>query len=88
MTVTSISDRTLGYDRVQASQRVLEALQECDEVDLTSWSSTLYDHIDPDALDNLFAHSEHSIAYIEFQVEDATVFVWEEDEICVSIEEP
>ena len=87
MPATSISDCTPEYDRERASQRVLEALQECDEVDFASWSSTLYDHVDPDALDSLFAHPGHSVAFVEFQVEDATVLIWDDDGISVSVEE-
>jgi Halobacterial output domain 1 len=65
---------------------VTEALKEHDETDVDSGEWTLYDYIDPDALDSLFTHEGNTIPSVEFTVRGATVTVWQDDDVQVKVE--
>jgi hypothetical protein len=73
-------------DTTRAHQVVVEALEDHGEFNEDSREWTLYDHIDPDALDNLFNHEGNSNPSVTFEAEGVTVTVWKDGEVHATVE--
>ncbi|MFH5802115.1 HalOD1 output domain-containing protein [Haladaptatus sp. CMAA 1911] len=58
------------------SHAVLSALGEAHETAITDAEFTLYDHIDPDALDSLFQADADATIRVAFTIEDYVVTIW------------
>ncbi|GAA0260105.1 HalOD1 output domain-containing protein [Haladaptatus pallidirubidus] len=58
------------------SQAALSALDETHETALRDADFTLYDHIDPDALDSLFQADADAPITVTFAVEEYDVTIW------------
>jgi Halobacterial output domain 1 len=64
---------------VTACDIALKALTEYDGIDLRSPDFTLYDHVDPDALDDLFTHRPDTIDSVVLEVDGATLEIGENE---------
>ncbi|WP_438267436.1 HalOD1 output domain-containing protein [Haladaptatus halobius] len=47
--------------------------------DTNSGNFTLYDYIEPDAFNSLFAHNPEAITAVAIEIEEVIVTVWEND---------
>ncbi|WP_458206759.1 HalOD1 output domain-containing protein [Haladaptatus sp. NG-SE-30] len=74
------------WGEIRIHEVVVEALEDHDGIELDSGEWTLYDCIDPDSLDDLFAHEGTTISSVEFTVKGATVTVWQNGEIHVKVD--
>jgi Halobacterial output domain 1 len=64
---------------VKACDIALKALAEYDGTNLTSPDFRLYDHVDPDALDDLFLHRPDAIDSVVLEVDGAMLEIWENE---------
>jgi hypothetical protein len=55
---------------------VLEAIATYKDEDLTANHCSLYDDIDPDALDNIFRDDPQPNTVVEFDTDDVRVMLW------------
>ncbi|WP_227357086.1 HalOD1 output domain-containing protein [Haladaptatus salinisoli] len=60
----------------KASTIIVEALEEYDGFSFKRRDSTLYDFVNPDALNSLFAHTHDEDVSVQFDIHDVTVTVW------------
>ncbi|WP_266083120.1 HalOD1 output domain-containing protein [Haladaptatus caseinilyticus] len=67
------------------SQAVLSALEETHETPLIDAEFTLYDHIDPDALNSLFQADANATITVAFTVEDYDVTIWGDEGIYIHV---
>lgn len=72
-----------GRPGVQASTTVVTAIAAAEDVDPTELDVTLYDVIDPDALDALFEQPGNEDLVVEFGVGEYTVTVRGSDHVLV-----
>ena len=68
-TYTPDQNRTL-------SEAVLEVIEKHKSTDLRQSSVTLYDSIDPDALNRLFKHDAEPNIRVQFDFNDVQVYLW------------
>jgi Halobacterial output domain 1 len=68
-----------GQGNVKACEVALTALAEYDGIDLRSPDFRLYDHVDPDALNDLFTHQPGTIDSIVLEIDGATLEIWESE---------
>ena len=75
-----------GKENVTLSVAVTEMVHESDGVDAGVGEFILYEHIDPDALDRLFAESTSTELVLQFELPSATVEIGRDDgiDICVA----
>lgn len=73
-----------GRDR-SLSDTVLRAIADCKGADLKESDFTLYESIDPDALNNLFRHSAAPEVMVDFTVEDVHVRCWGDRDVEVRV---
>ena len=74
---------TGSHSGSSVSKQVLDKIAEHTDRDVDKLESPLYNYIDPDALDDLFAHSNGQIVHVEFQYENIQIVVQSDDEIDV-----
>jgi hypothetical protein len=86
MWVTSKLGKRSDGGKVQVHEIVVEAIKEHDEIDVDLGDWTLYDYVDPDALDDLFNHEGNTIISVKFTVQGAIVTVWQDSEIHAKVE--
>jgi Halobacterial output domain 1 len=67
------------------SHAVLSALEEVHETAITNAEFTLYDHIDPDALDSLFQADADATVRVAFTIEDYVVTIWGDEGIHIHV---
>jgi Halobacterial output domain 1 len=67
------------------SQAVLSALEETHETPLTDAEFTLYDYIDPDALNSLFRADADATIRVAFTIEDYVVTIWGDEGIHILV---
>jgi hypothetical protein len=63
----------------QACDVVFDMLADYEGIDTNSGNITLYDYIEPDALNSLFAHNPEAITAVAIEIEEVIVTVWEND---------
>jgi Halobacterial output domain 1 len=68
-----------GRDSPTACDIALDVLADHDGIDLQSPDFRLYDHVDPDALDDLFTHRPDTIDSVVLEIDGATLEIWEND---------
>jgi hypothetical protein len=68
-----------GQGNVKACDIALRAIADYDGIDLTSPDFRLYDHVDPDALDDLFTHRPDTIDSVVLEIDGATLKIWENE---------
>jgi hypothetical protein len=77
--MTEQSNCSITTTREQATTSVVDALTTHDEVRLQEDGLTLFDFVDPDAMDQLFAHESASAVSVQFTIQDTIVTVYESD---------
>ena len=63
----------------KASTSIISSVRDHDRIDLQEQGLTLFDFVDLDALDQLFAHTSNADLSVQFTVQDATVIVSQSD---------
>ncbi|WP_227357083.1 HalOD1 output domain-containing protein [Haladaptatus salinisoli] len=75
----AVHETPTGRTPTNACEIALEALADCDSIDLDSPEFRFYDHVDPDALNDLFAHHPDTIHSVELEIKGVTLEIWEDD---------
>lgn len=81
-TIRSSRYREIG-DR-PPSLAAVEAVASLRDVDPTEMVDSLYDYVDPDALDTLIADSTGGPVSVEFQMGDQVVGLWNDGRLAVN----
>lgn len=68
-----VSDTFRPSQDRSVSDAVLQVIADCKETDLTESDFTLYENIDPDALDDLFHYDAAPNLIVDFTVDDVHV---------------
>ncbi len=76
-----------GGTPTNASEIALEALADCDSIDLDSPRFRFYDYVDPDALNDLFAHRPDTINSVELEIKGVTLEIWEDEGLYARVRE-
>ncbi|WP_227379770.1 HalOD1 output domain-containing protein [Haladaptatus halobius] len=76
-----------GRTPTKACDIALEALANCDSIDLDSPEFRLYDHVDPDALNDLLAHRPATINSVELEIKGVTLEIWEDEGLYARVRE-
>lgn len=72
------------YQDTSMSERVLNKIAEYVNRDTTELESPLYEHIDTDALDALFAHSGQQTVGVQFRYDHLWITIRSDAEVVVS----
>ncbi|WP_227380976.1 HalOD1 output domain-containing protein [Haladaptatus halobius] len=76
-----------GRTPTNACDIALEALADCDSIDLNSPEFRFYDHVDLDALNDLFAHRPSMINSVELEIKGMMLEIWMNEGLCARIRE-
>lgn len=76
-------DPERGADAV--SEAIAEAVRDHDAARLDDDELPLYDHVDPDALDELFAGTGRLDVRVRIALDNVTVSVWTEEAVNVRV---
>jgi hypothetical protein len=69
------------------SHAVLRALEEAHGTTLTDADFTLYDYIDPDALNSLFQADANATITVDFTIEAYVVTIWADEGIHIHVQD-
>jgi hypothetical protein len=70
---------------VPLSEAVLEAVEAHENASLTADEFTLYEHVDPRAIDLLFKDSTDLDISVQFHLENITVSIWSDGGIDIRV---
>jgi hypothetical protein len=82
---TEESEVYYPHENRSLSQAVLSALEEVHETAITDAEFTLYDHINPDALDSLFQADADATIKVVFTIEAYVVTIWGDEGIHIHV---
>jgi hypothetical protein len=82
---TEESEVYYPHENRSLSQAVLSALEEAHETAIIDAEFTLYDHIDPDALNSLFQADADATIRVAFTIEDYVVTIWGDEGIHIHV---
>lgn len=79
-TVTDVVTATYDPDQDRSlSGAILDAIASYRDEDLTESEWTLYDDVDPDALDNIFQEGPQPDTVVEFDTRGVRVMLWRDN---------
>lgn len=73
------------HDDVALSEAILEAVQAHENASFSADEFTLFDHVHPDALDNLFKDTSDVEISVQINLTNVTVSVWSDGGIDIRV---
>ena len=74
-----------GEENVPLSAAVREAIEAHERTSLRTDEFDLYDHVSPDAIDELFRHTDDVGVVVQFHLTNVVVSVWRDDAIDIRV---
>ena len=67
------------------SEAIVEAVEAHEGTSFTADEFPLYEHVNPDAIDMLFADTEDVAVSVQFKLEDVSVSIWSDGGIDIRV---